>query len=172
MPLTAEEFRAKYPLLLAWIQQTLAAHAALAEPVANRNFPRLPQYFSRGLLASAKVVAIDRLPVPPLSRLGLTQFADWESAEYGGITYLDTFFVTPGERANESLYFHELVHVVQWSLLGPERFIATYAAGLEQFDYRDSPLEAMAYGLEERFKASPDAFDAEKAVAAGLAQLT
>lgn len=171
MPLIPDEFRAKYPLILAWISQTLAAHAPRAEPVMNRNFPRLGRYFSRRLLASAKVVTIDRLPVPPVGDWGLTQFAEWAGGEYGGITYLDTFFVTPGERANESLHFHELVHVVQWTVLGIARFVAAYAGGLEKFGYRKSPLEAMAYELEDRFKSSPVAFDAERAVSAKLAEL-
>ena len=61
----------------------------------------------------------------------------------------DTFFVTQGELANEALHFHELIHVVQWRLLGPERFIALYAEGLERFGYRSSPLEVIAYDLED-----------------------
>lgn len=168
MPLTADVFRAKYPLILGWIEATLAAHAGQARRVVDLNFPRLPAYFGHDLLAAAKVVTVDRLPVPPLSRMGLTQFADWERGDYAGITYLDTFFVVRGEVANEALHFHELVHVVQWRLLGPERFIAAYAAGLEAFGYRDSPLEATAYDLEEKFKATPVAFDAAKAIAASL----
>jgi hypothetical protein len=169
MPLTPDEFRAKYPLIIEWIGQTLASHSACAHTVASRNFSRLPSYFSRGLLESAKVVATDRLPVPPLSQLGLPQFGEWERGEYAGITYLDTFFVIRDQVTNESLHFHELVHVVQWQLLGPERFVAMYAAGLEQFGYRDSPLEAAAYDLEDRFRSTLTIFDAEKAIAARLA---
>jgi len=37
-----------------------------------------------------------------------------------GITYLDTFFSREEGRGNESLHFHELVHVLQWQLLGPK----------------------------------------------------
>jgi len=152
MPLTPEVFRAKYPLILGWIEETLAAHAGQARRVVDLKFPRLPAYFGPDLLATAKVVTVDRLPVPPLSQMGLTQFADWESGGYAGITYRDTFFVIRGEAANEALHFHDLIHVVQWRLLGPERFIAAYAAGLEGFGYRDSPLEATAYDLEEGSK--------------------
>lgn len=164
MPLTPEEFRATYPILIGWIRKTLAANAALARPVDSVGFARLPTYFSRSLLASAKVVSVDRLPMPPLSQMGLTQFTEWERVEYGGITYLDTFFVTPQEIANEPLYFHELVHVIQWRLLGPERFIAMYSDGLERFGHRSSPLEVMAYDLEDQFRYSPAVFDAEMAV--------
>lgn len=168
MPLTPEEFRAKYPVLIGWIRKTVAAHATLARPVSSLGFPRLRHYFSPPVLATSSVVWVDRLPMPPLSQMGLTQFTEWERIEYGGITYLDTFFVTPKEVANEPLHFHELVHVVQWRVLGPERFVAAYAEGLESFGYRSSPLEVMAYDLEDRFRSSAEAFDAEKAVRALL----
>ncbi len=168
MPLTPEEFRAKYPILIGWINKTVADHSSLAKPVSGLGFRRLPSYFSAPLLASSWVVGVARLPMPPLSQMGFTQFTEWERIEYGGITYMDTFFVTPGEVANEALHFHELVHVIQWRVLGAERFVAAYAEGLERFGYRSSPLEEMAYGLEDRFKYSTEVFDAEEAVRAAL----
>jgi hypothetical protein len=161
MPLTPEEFRAKYPILIGWIMKTVADNAALARPVDTLGFPRLRAYFSSAVLASAKVVAVDILPMPPLSRMGLTEYTEWERMEYGGITYLDTFFVSRPEMANEMLFFHELVHVIQWRLLGPQRFVAQYSDGLERFGYRNNPLEVMAYDLQDKFEFVPTVFDAE-----------
>ena len=66
------------------------------------------------------------------------------------------------------MYFHELVHVVQWRLLGPDRFLFLYANGLECFGYRQSPLEAMAYDAETAFASSMAIFDVENMVAAKL----
>ncbi len=83
--------------------------------------------------------------------------------EAGGITYLDTYFVRADEAQSESLHFHELVHVIQWRLLGPEKFLALYADGLERFGYRNSPLEVMAYELQERFEREQQPFDVEAA---------
>jgi hypothetical protein len=60
------------------------------------------------------------------------------------------------------MHFHELVH---WRLLGPDRFLLTYANGLECFGYRQSPLEAMAYDAEKAFAGNPAIFNAEKLVA-------
>lgn len=68
-----------------------------------------------------------------------------------GITYKDTFFVRHLHQNTESLHFHELVHVVQWERLGVDNFLLAYAAGLMQFGYHDSPLEKMAYSLQDRF---------------------
>ncbi len=152
------EFGAKYPLILNWIRQTLAAHAAKARPVASFNFPRLPRYFSPATLTSAKVVAVAVVPLPPLAAFGLSRFAGFEKMDVRGITYFDTSFlrIELSEEdyvvVDERLHFHELVHVIQWRLLGPERFLAWYADGLERFGYRDSPLEEMAYRLEDEFQ--------------------
>ena len=158
----------KYPVLIGWLMHTVAAHAERSRSVGSFGFTRLPAYFSPLLIASARVVPVDVLPMPPLSQMGLTQFTEWERIEYGGITYFDTYFLTMNELGNEPLHFHELVHVVQWRLLGPERFITQYSDGLEKFGYRSSPLEVIASDLEDRFKSSLEVFDAESEVRARL----
>jgi hypothetical protein len=67
-----------------------------------------------------------------------------------GITYRDTFFISRSDET-ESLHFHELVHVVQWERLGVDDFLLAYGVGIIQSGYRNSPLEEMAYSLEEDF---------------------
>ena len=136
--MTPEEFQSLYPQVIGWIHQTLAAHAKEAKAVASLGFRRLSRYFSEELLTSTKVVVINRVPMPALSSMGLSQFAEFERGDYEGITYLDTFFVKRRGAAVEWLHFHELIHVIQWRLLGPEAFLAVYAAGLETFGYRES----------------------------------
>jgi hypothetical protein len=74
---------------------------------------------------------------------------------------------------DESLHFHELVHVIQWRLLGPEKFLALYADGLERFGYRKSPLEVMAFRLQSRFQREAQPFSVEAAchkLIGGMAQ--
>lgn len=169
--MTPQEFQAIYPRVISWIRQTLIAHEDDARAVASLGFSRLPSYFSHELLVSTKVVHVEQVPTPPLSALGLSQFAAFENGNYDGITYLDTFFVKHHRATDERLYCHELIHVVQWRLLGPERFLATYAAGLEAFDYRNCPLEVMAYDAEAAFSQSTQPFDAEKWVAEQLSRI-
>jgi hypothetical protein len=163
--MTPEQFQAVYPHFMAWIAAIVSAHTSQAQPVAAKGFPRLPHYFSRELLASAKVVVVERVPMPPLTALGLTQFAEFERADNSGVTYLDTYFVKRDRAIDEALHFHELIHVIQWRALGPERFLTTYAAGLEAFGYRDSPLEVMAFDAEASFSQTGAIFDAEQLVA-------
>jgi hypothetical protein len=170
--MTPEEFAAVYPLVLRWIRQTLADHAQSAKPVASRGFKRLPLYFSQQLLDTTKVVPVLRVPVPPLSSMGLQRFRDFEHGNFHGITYIDTIFLKRTRATDEELHFHELIHVVQWRLLGPERFLKQYADGLERFGYRDSPLEEMAYAVEAEFARSKQAFNAEALVLRELRQLS
>lgn len=72
----------------------------------------------------------------------------------------------------ESLHFHELVHVIQWRLLGPEGFLALYADGLERFGYRNSPLEVMAYELQDKFEREQEPIHVEVACQKKLRGLT
>jgi hypothetical protein len=92
------------------------------------------------------------------------QFAEFEAMPARGITYLDTYFILWHEAERESLHFHELVHVVQWQVLGPERFLAMYADGLVKQGYRNSPLEVMAYDHEARFNADGEVYPVETEV--------
>jgi hypothetical protein len=161
--MTEQEFRKVYPLIAGWIKKTLAEHASAARPVASLGFSRLPHYYDAQILASSMVVFVSRVPVPPLSALGLARFRDFERMDAGGITYLNTYFVRADQSRSESLHFHELVHVLQWRLLGPEKFLAFYADGLERLGYRKSPLEVMAYDLQKRFESEAQPFSVEVA---------
>ena len=98
--MTPQEFQKFYPLIAQWLRETLAAHARSARAVASCGFLGLPLYFKAETLSSAKVVVLDRLPMPPLSSWGLTQFADFERGDPDGVAYLDTFFLRPHQSKN------------------------------------------------------------------------
>jgi hypothetical protein len=164
--MSPEEFKKFYPPLLDWIRTTLTASAHVAQTVASRGFSRLPLYFTEKTLASTKVVLVDPLPTPPLSSMGLVRFADFARGDFDGITY--TIFLKPTQSNNENMHFHELVHAIQWRLLGSDQFLLSYANGLECFGYRRSPLEAMAYDAETGFASSTAIFNVEKMVAEKL----
>jgi hypothetical protein len=112
--LTHEEFHTAYPKLRAWIQKTLEIYEKNAKAVASMHFVRLPLYFDPSLLETAKFIAIDRLPMPPLSAMGLSRFAVFEQGDFNGITYLDRYFIKQGVETKEAVHFHELIHVIQW----------------------------------------------------------
>jgi hypothetical protein len=169
--LTPEEFHTAYPKLQAWIQKTLAAYEKDALPTASMRFARLPLYFDHTSLEAARFIPIDRVPMPPLAAMGLDRFAAFEQGDFNGVTYLDRYFIKRPVVTKEALHFHELIHVVQWRLLGPEGFLTAYANGLDEFGYENSPLEKMAYDAEDSFRRSSVIFDANKFVAERLARL-
>jgi len=156
---TPEEFRIAYPKVQAWIQNEKDA-----QPVTSMYFARLPLYFDYDLLETAKFIPIDQVPMPPLSAMGLGRFEAFERGNFHGVTYIDRYFIKRTVVTEEALHFHELIHVIQWRLLGPEGFLRAYANGLDQFGYENSPLEKMAYDAEAAFRRSWPIFDAEKFV--------
>jgi hypothetical protein len=166
--MTPEEFQTVYPPVIAWVRQTIAAHRCDAKRVSEFGFRRLPLYVSAEFLESVSAVIVDRVPVPPLSRIGLRRFVELEMGDHDGITYLDTYFVKRIRACDEALHFHELVHALQWRTLGPERFVSAYADGVERFGYRNSPLERMAYDAEHRFSHSLEPFNLEQLVSSQL----
>jgi hypothetical protein len=165
---TPEEFQTAYPKVQAWIQKTLASYEKDAQPIASMRFARLALYFDHALLETAKFIPIDVVPTPPLSAMGLGRLAAFERGDFHGITYLDRYFIKRRVLTEEALHFHALIHVIQWRLLGPERFLVAYANGLDEFGYENSPLEKMAYDAEASFRRSSPVFNAEKFVAEQL----
>jgi hypothetical protein len=144
-------FHAALPQVRGWIDQLLETHTGSARRINTLGLARLATCFPDDLLERVEVVSVDRTPFPPVSQLGLPEFASHEGRLFDGITFKSTFFVIRG-RESEALYFHELVHVVQWARLGVDNFLLAYGLGLLQFGYENSPLEKMAYALEEQFK--------------------
>lgn len=162
---------AKLPSVRGWIEATVQQHRHIARPVTSLRFARLPRYFKLETLNRAFVVVVDAVPMPPLAILGLAQFQAFEDMDADGITYNDTYFVKRERAVDESLHFHELVHVVQWQLLGPEQFILSYASALASDGYSDNPFEQIAYALEDRFSQHDVPFEVEPAVKRHLAQI-
>ena len=91
--MTPQEFETAFPKVMSWIQRTLVAYEKVVRPAASKNFKRLPLYFSRTQIEAAKFVAVERIPLPPLSSIGLRRFKEFERGDFDAITYLDTYFL-------------------------------------------------------------------------------
>ena len=159
----------KIPPVTQWMNQIVSAHVTRSQPVADFGFERLARFYSPELLQRARVVVLKRLPVPTLTELGLPDF--FGLGKYSGITFGNTYFLKEACARDESIHFHELVHVVQWAHLGVEPFLLAYGSGLAEHGYRNSPLEVMAYDLEADFDAQVPPFDVEAAVQKKLTAL-
>jgi hypothetical protein len=125
-------FYAAPPSIRRWIDEYLNDHAAQSQAVNTLGFPRLSASFSQEFLDRVKVVTVAKVAFPPIDQFGLPELAHIQQMSFAGITHKDTFFIQQGQKS-ESLHFHELVHVVQWSRLGVDNFLLAYGIGLVQF---------------------------------------
>lgn len=139
------------PRMREWIDDLHAQHSDQASPVGSLGLPRLATCFPEHLLRSARAVTVRDIPFPPLSAYGLPEFESMASMEMAGITFRNMYFIHQSYSA-ERFHFHELVHVVQWNVLGADEFLLTYGLNLAQHGYMESPLEAIAYELQSRFE--------------------
>jgi hypothetical protein len=146
-----ERLQRSLPQVEQWIVDLRARHFQQSIAASEVEFPRLAAHFPVELLEATRIVSVGRLPFPPVSSYGLPEFEAMANMPMAGITFHDMYFVQPSY-SSEGIHFHELVHVVQWSTLGVRDFLLTYALGILQYGYAESPLEAIAYQLQARFE--------------------
>jgi hypothetical protein len=159
------ELREVLPQAKAWIGDLLERHQHAAKSVASFGFKRLPDYFTKETLERARVVLLDAVPKPPLAAWGLAAMADFEAQEDDGITFENLYFLKHSCTLDESLHLHELIHTIQWQVLGIEQFLLAYAQGhLASGGYAANPLERIAFDLQGRFQQSEVTFNVEPLV--------
>lgn len=111
----------------------------------------------------------ERVPNPPfyaeLEKLGFTGLPDFTTM--AAITFDD--IVVFHDPLTPQLIFHELVHVVQYRLLGIEEFARLYVLGYLAGGYEGTPLEVCAYQLDGKFITGSVGFDVELEVKAWIA---
>ena len=139
------------PAIKQWIVELQEDHAEQARFVSSLGFTALSECFPRDLLGRTKVIMVPRVQFPPVDQFGLPELKSLQEAKFAGITFGDTIFLQD-DQTSEAIHFHELVHVVQWATLGINKFLLAYGIGLLQSGYDQSPLEQMAYALQDSFE--------------------
>jgi hypothetical protein len=159
-----------------WILEQRALHRSVAKPLPPDQQSNFEPFFTKAILDSARFAPVEQIPNPGfysnLQAMGQPMPMDFSPMH--GITFIDTVLLSRRFEGNWSpgLYFHELVHVVQYSILGSAKFIQRYIRGWAEngFQYPMIPLERDAYELQRRFEARPSqAFSVERMVSARLA---
>jgi len=111
----------------------------------------------------------ERVPNPPfyaqLEQLGFTGLPNF--TVMAAITFDDV--VVFHDPLTPQLIFHEMVHVVQYRLLGVDEFARLYVRGYLQGGYEGTPLEVCAYQLDGRFIMGSIGFDVESEVRSWIA---
>jgi hypothetical protein len=160
-----------------WILEQRRLHYPAAEPLSPDQRSNFEAFFSRTILDSARFAAVDQIPNPGfyqnLPAMGLQIPMDFGQMQ--GITFIDTVLLSKRFQNSwsPSLYFHELVHVVQYSILGSKKFMQRYVRGWAEngYQYGSIPLEKDAYELQSRFEAQPwQPFSVQEVAAQRLAE--
>jgi hypothetical protein len=106
----------------------------------------------------------ERVPNPPfyadLAKMGFVGLPNF--TKMAAITFDDT--VVFHDPLTPQLIFHEMVHIVQYRLLGVDEFARLYVRGYLQGGYSGTPLEVCAYDLDGRFIMGSVGFDVEAEV--------
>jgi hypothetical protein len=122
----------------------------------------LSGFFTLDLLESVRVAEVGCIKAPwvcrAAARLRLARSL-WPDL-LGGLALDDLIVVRQeGNRpAPLSLLFHELVHVVQYKVLGVRGFTREYIREWAKagFDYMSLPMEVDAYEMQTRFEERPE----------------
>jgi len=176
--LSAEKVASLTMAVAAYIRQQRADYVGRSAPLT---FSELwTRFFSATDLERIRAVqagswspnagARERVPNPPfyadLEKLGFTGLPDFSTMP--AITFDDV--VVFHEPLTPQLIFHELVHVVQYRLLGVDEFARLYVRGYLHGGYQGTPLEICAYELDGRFIMGSVGFNVEAEVREWIAK--
>jgi hypothetical protein len=151
-----------------YLREQRERYLPISAPLTNRQKALMWPYFSEPLLDRVRIVELDgdRIPNPPFYQearaLGFVNLPEW--AHMQSLTFLD--LVVFNEKVAERALFHGLVHVVQFDVLGLERYTELFVRSFLNTKFHFSvPLEAHTFSLESKFVSNPaERFSVEERV--------
>jgi hypothetical protein len=145
-----------------WISDQRDVHNPHSAPLSKTEIGILQSFYRKATIERVRVRHVPRIENPPfyedLARAGVSIPLDF--SQMAGITFDDTILIGDlyaHAQPHISLLFHEMVHVVQYGLLGVDEFSRQYVQGWARngFVYDAIPLEREAYKLQRRFEGTP-----------------
>jgi hypothetical protein len=137
-----------------------------ATPLSASAKLQFRDYFSPSDLERVLVVQADPLPIPDPPFYPALRWLRLDLPE-PSLTEAITFddLIASRDLMSSRLLFHELVHTVQYRLLGVKRFAHLYVRGfLAGGGYNCIPLESCAFELDRRFGDGGHPFSVEAEV--------
>lgn len=163
-----------------WVATQRDAFQATSDPLSSEDRLVLGTHFGHNVLNRARVAWVDEIANPDF--YSAPEFSGapipLDFRTMAGITFLDTIVLSRsrsgGPARARPLLFHELVHVVQYRVLGLDRFVEEYVRGWAENgrSYDAIPLERMAYGMQDRFERAEGRFSVETEVVRELDERT
>jgi len=161
-----------------WVADQRTAFRPLGQALSDNQLSEFARYFDRNLLTKVRIVTVPALENPAFLEQYRPIFAQSSApvldfSRMLGITFVDTVLIVEDAIRNNlnSLIFHELVHVVQYDIVGLDKFIELFIIGWvnQGFNYAAIPLEMDAYELQYRYEGDPDSsFDVQDEVSRRL----
>ena len=143
---------------LPWLWEQRNLHLARARRLPAEERTALQDYFDHRILGKVRVAAVDRISNPPFyAELKAAGYPTMDISGAMGIAFIDCVVVRKSCQSNpvtwHSVLFHELVHIVQFDILGPEKHLEVYLRGWMDsgYQYPAIPMETQAQRLEARF---------------------
>jgi hypothetical protein len=147
-----------------WIQQQRDLHRPAGGELPAVAKDAVQPFFPPAVLDSARVAIVPAIPTPPFLEQARDLGVPVEGIKFSGLEGLmlvDTILISQAVPPADPLrlMFHELVHAVQYEILGLVEFSRQYVRGIVEgeFDYYRIPLEVIAYDLDRRFSDNPGA---------------
>lgn len=160
-----------------WLREQRNLYIANARPLTDEEKKLLQGYYDNKILDKVRLAAVDRISNPTFyTELVKSGNPILDISGSAGITFIDCIVIRKVFRKDlpawNSILFHELVHVVQYEILGSKRLIEAYLTAWSQNDYSYDkiPLEMQARRLEIRFDRREPPFSVRKAVEKELRQ--
>lgn len=154
-----------------WLWEQRELHRAKGRRLTKDERQPLQDYYDAQVLDNVLVATVNRISNPPFyDELTGSGFPILDLSGSAGITFIDCVVVRRPFQQHFpswiSILFHELVHVVQFEILGPRKVLETYLQAWEQngYQYHDVPFEIQAYRLEARFERHEPLFSVREVV--------
>lgn len=142
-----------------WVHQQILFYNQNSSPLGKSEAELLKHHFHTSTISNTRLSFVESIENPTfyseLQKAGISNLINFNDT--AGITFGNNIVIsrkfehTSGEFL--SLLFHEMVHVVQYEILGIEKFIFEYFNGWIKngYSYYKIPLEEQAYKLQARF---------------------
>ena len=149
-----------------WIKEQRLVFRPRGRSLTPQAMEQFSPFFEDRLLQKVRLLTVPALENPGFLEAYRPILAEkaiplLDFSEMAGITFDDTILVVERFLGADSspVIFHELVHAVQYDLLGPDKFVELYITGWinQGFNYAAIPLEMDAYELQNQFSAAPEA---------------
>lgn len=148
----------------AWVASRRRRYRRIGRDLAPDEITALAPFFDPAILSRVGVAQVTRIEPPIVvslaRRSGLASRLDLARLDLSwvrGMAFNDAIVIA-GTPPSHSLLFHELVHVVQFDLLGVGPMLSRYVHDYFETgnDYFAITAERCAYELQARFDAAPD----------------